>query len=36
VRSLFKGYRTIPVNGRREINLNSKNRDTAELLIVNY
>jgi len=36
VRALFKGYRMITVNGRREINLNSQNRDTAELLIVNY
>jgi DNA adenine methylase len=36
VRTLFKGYRMVSVNGRREINLNSKKRDTTELLIVNY
>lgn len=36
IRSLYKSYRQIPINARREINLNSQNRDIAELLILNY
>jgi hypothetical protein len=36
VRSLFDGYRMEPLNDRREINLNSQDRDVTELLILNY
>lgn len=36
VRDLFRGFRFVQVNARREINLNSKNRSIQELLIVNY
>jgi DNA adenine methylase len=36
VRRLFDGYEMIPVSNRREINLNSQERDVTELLIVNY
>jgi len=36
IRALFKPYRKIPVNARREINLNSQRRDVSELLILNY
>ena len=36
VRSLFAGFRMINVLNRREINLNSQERDINELLIVNY
>lgn len=35
-RELFKGYNAMPVNARREINLNSKARSINELLFVNY
>lgn len=35
VRSLFDGYTLIPIASRREINLNSGNRDASELLITN-
>jgi DNA adenine methylase len=35
-RELFHGYSATPLNGRREINLNSKNRDVSELLFTNY
>lgn len=35
-RELFKGYRVLPVNARREINLNSKGRNIQELLFTNY
>jgi len=36
VRTLFDGYAMIPIASRREINLNSENRDISELLIINY
>jgi DNA adenine methylase len=36
IRRLFDGYRMIPVSNRREINLNSRDREITELLIVNY
>lgn len=36
IKSLYKPYRMIKVNARREINLKSQNRDVAELLILNY
>jgi len=36
VRRLFEGFEMIPVSNRREINLNSKDRDITELLVVNY
>jgi DNA adenine methylase len=36
VRDLFEGYRTVPFENRREINLNSQERDITELLIRNY
>jgi DNA adenine methylase len=36
VRKLFAGYRTVEVVNRREINLNSQERDITELLITNY
>jgi DNA adenine methylase len=36
VRSLFAGYAMLPITNRREINLNAKNRDIDELLIINY
>lgn len=36
VRSLFEGYTLHPIANRREINLNSGNRDISELLITNY
>lgn len=36
VKKLFDGFKLIEVDARREINLNSKNRDVKELLIVNY
>lgn len=36
VRALFDGYTMHPIANRREINLNSGNRDIAELLITNY
>ena len=36
VRSLFEGYALHPIASRREINLNSGNRDIGELLITNY
>ncbi|MDQ3507208.1 MAG: Dam family site-specific DNA-(adenine-N6)-methyltransferase [Actinomycetota bacterium] len=36
IRHLFDGYNLIPVSNRREINLNSRNRNITELLITNY
>lgn len=36
IRKLFDGYHIITVDNRREINLNSQNRDITELLITNY
>ena len=36
VRELFAGFTMIPVQNRREINLNSKERSIRELFIVNY
>ncbi|WP_165228556.1 DNA adenine methylase [Aquisphaera insulae] len=36
VRRLFDGYAMIPVSNRREINLDPRERDITELLIVNY
>jgi len=36
VRTLFDGYTMHPIANRREINLNSQERDIAELLITNY
>lgn len=36
IRSLFEGYNLHPIASRREINLNSGNRDIHELLITNY
>ena len=36
VRRLFVGYTMLEVKNRREINLNSQDRDITELLIVNY
>jgi DNA adenine methylase len=36
VRRLFRGYTARSVSNRREINLNSQERDITELLIVNY
>lgn len=36
VRTLFDGYRMAEVQNRREINLQSQNRDITELLITNY
>lgn len=36
VRSLFAGFRLVGVSARREINLNSQERDVNELLILNY
>lgn len=36
VRHLFEGYRMLPISNRREINLNSRNRNITELLITNY
>lgn len=36
VRNLFEGYCMLPITNRREINLNSQNRDIRELLIINY
>ena len=36
VRTLFDGYTFLTINNRREINLNSRDRDIKELLIVNY
>jgi DNA adenine methylase len=36
VRTLFDGFRMIDIANRREINLNSKNRDINDLLITNY
>ena len=36
IRALFAGYYLTSVGNRREINLNSKNRDIRELLITNY
>ena len=36
VRRLFRGYRTVSMANRREINLRSQDRDVSELLITNY
>jgi DNA adenine methylase len=36
VMELFQGYRIARIENRREINLNSKDRDITELLIMNY
>lgn len=36
IRRLFQGYYLAAVDNRREINLNSQNRDITELLITNY
>ena len=36
IRTLFDGYTMHPIANRREINLNSGNRDIDELLITNY
>ncbi len=36
VRELFEGYRLVRIENRREINLNSGDRDIHELLIMNY
>jgi DNA adenine methylase len=36
VRELFEGYRAVPIDNRREINLNSGDRDITELLIMNF
>jgi DNA adenine methylase len=36
VRKLFDGYRIVTIDNRREINLNSQDRDITELLITNY
>ncbi len=36
IRGLFEGYYVTAIRNRREINLNSRNRDISELLITNY
>lgn len=36
IRDLYKPYRTLKVDARREINLKSQERDVAELLVLNY
>lgn len=36
IKELFKGYRMVRINARREINLNSQDRNISELLILNY
>jgi DNA adenine methylase len=36
VRELFEGYAIVSIDNRREINLNSGDRDVVELLILNY
>lgn len=36
IRHLFDGYNLIPVSNRREINLDSRNRNITELLVTNY
>ena len=36
IRTLFEGYRMVDIANRREINLNSQERDINELLIMNY
>jgi DNA adenine methylase len=36
IRHLFTGYHKVVIDNRREINLNSQNRDITELLITNY
>jgi DNA adenine methylase len=36
VHELFEGYRVVPIENRREINLNPGERDITELLIMNY
>jgi len=36
IRALYKRYRMVTVNARREINLKSQERDVAELLVLNY
>jgi DNA adenine methylase len=36
IRKLFRGYHLIPIDNRREINLDSRNRAITELFITNY
>jgi DNA adenine methylase len=36
IRELYKRYRMVQVNARREINLNSQDRDVAELLVLSF
>lgn len=36
IRELFESYHVTAIRNRREINLNSRNRDISELLITNY
>ena len=36
IRELFAGYHLTPIGNRREINLDSRNRNITELLITNY
>lgn len=36
IRGLYGRYRFVPVKARREINLNSQDRDVSELLILNF
>lgn len=36
IEHLYHGYRMVPINTRREINLNSMKRNVTELLIMNY
>jgi DNA adenine methylase len=36
IRELFEGYHVIALKNRREINLNSRNRNVSELFITNY
>lgn len=36
IRQLYKRYRIVTVNARREINLKSQERDVTELLVLNY
>lgn len=36
IRSLYKQFRIMEISARREINLNSQNRNVIELLILNY
>lgn len=36
IRELYKPYRMVTINARREINLKSQEREVAELLVLNY